>query len=223
MCFVFFVVSRRTEGAEEPIPILLFRVVTLVVSLLAASAAAAQQVEVSPFGGYRFGWGVSNVEGVPVVDDDGGPSFGAVVDIPLGPRYEGMVFEALFSRERAQVTIQSSFGTPSSAIVEVDHMLIGVSQEVDASSPRARAFISGLVGLTRYAAASNNEVRFTIGLGAGGKFFATRHLGLRLEARGYMTFVNLSGVGVCSGGCAVAFAYNPVFQADLTAGLVVAF
>jgi hypothetical protein len=165
---------------------------------------------------------VSNVEGAPVTDDDGGPSFGAVVDIPLGPHYEGMVFEALFSHERAQVSIQS-FGAPSSAMVEVDHLLIGVSQELEGASPRARAFISGLVGLTRYAAASDNDVRFTIGLGAGGKFYATRHLGLRLEARGYMTFVNLSGVAVCSGGCAVAFAYNPVFQADLTAGLIVAF
>jgi hypothetical protein len=199
------------------------RVATLGACLLAASAAAAQQVEVSPFGGYRFGWGVANVEGVPVVDDDGGPSFGAVVDIPLGPHYEGMVFEALFSRERARVSIQPSFGAPPTAIVEVDHLLIGVSQELDGSSPRARAFISGLVGLTRYAAASDNDLRFTIGLGAGGKFFATRHLGLRLEARGYMTFVNLSGVAVCSGGCAVAFAYNPVFQADVTAGLIIAF
>jgi hypothetical protein len=198
------------------------RVATLVAWLLAASTAAAQPVEVSPFGGYRFGWGVANVEGVPVVDDDGGPSFGVTVDIRLGPHYEGMVFEALFSRERAGVAVRSSFGTPS-AIVEVDHLLMGVSQELDGSSPRARAFISGLVGLTRYAAASDNEVRFTIGLGAGGKFFATRHLGLRLEARGYMTLVNLSGVGVCSGGCAVAFAYNPVLQADLTAGLIIAF
>ena len=203
--------------------ILLFRAVALSLSLFAASNAAAQEVEISPFGGYRFGWGVSSAGGVPVVDDDGGPSFGAVIDIPLGPQYEGMVFEALFSRERARVSLQSSFGTPPSATVEVDHLLVGVSQELDGSSPRARAFISGLVGLTRYAAASDNQVRFTIGLGAGGKFFATRHLGLRLEARGYMTFVNLSGVAVCSGGCAVAFASNPVFQADLTAGLIVAF
>ncbi len=192
-------------------------------SLLVASAAAAQQVEISPFGGYRFGWGVSNVGGVPVVDDDGGVSVGAVVDVPLGPHYDGMVFEALFSRENARVTIQSSFGTPSSAVITVDHMLVGVSKDVEGSSPRARAFISALVGLTRYAAAGDNEVRFTIGLGAGGKFFATRHLGLRLEARGYMTIVDLSGVGVCSGSCAVAFAYNPVFQADLTAGIIFAF
>ncbi len=67
------------------------------------------------------------------------------------------------------------------------------------------------------------EIRFTVGLGAGGKFFATRHLGLRVDARGYMTIIGLGGSGVCSGGCVFVFNANPVFQADLTAGVIVAF
>jgi hypothetical protein len=33
------------------------------------------------------------------------------------------------------------------------------------------------------------DVGFTIGLSAGAKFFANRHVGLRLDARGYMTIV----------------------------------
>ena len=199
----------------------LFRVFAVI--LLCAPRAAAQQIEIAPFGGYRFGWGVSNVGGVPVVDDDGGPSFGAVVDVRLGPDRDGLMFEALFSREQARVTIQPAFSTPSFANVEVDHLLAGVSQELEESGPRVRAFISGLAGLTRYAAADDTEVRFTIGLAAGGKFFATRHLGLRLEGRGYMTIVSLGGTAVCSGGCIFAFAANPVFQVDLTAGVIVAF
>ena len=67
------------------------------------------------------------------------------------------------------------------------------------------------------------EIRFSVGLGAGGKFFATRHLGLRLEARGYMTIIDLGGRAVCSGGCVFVFNANPVFQADFTAGVIVAF
>jgi hypothetical protein len=121
------------------------------------------------------------------------------------------------------VKVQASFAAPASATVDVDHLMVGVSQELDASSERARAFISGLVGLTRYAAADEMELRFTLGLGAGGKFFATRHLGLRVEARGYLTVFGLSGSGVCSGGCVFVFNANPVFQADITAGVIVAF
>lgn len=194
----------------------------IVIVLLVASHAAAQSVEIAPFGGYRLGWGVSNVGGAPVVDDDGGVSFGIVANFPIGPPADGFKFEALFSREQARVKIQPTFFSPPvTANAEVDHMLIGVQQELDNS--RARAFISALAGLTRYAAGGDTEVRFTVGLGAGGKFFATRHLGLRLEARGYLTIVDLGGGAVCSGGCVFVFNANPVFQADLTAGVIVAF
>ena len=188
--------------------------------LLVASRAGAQSVEVSPFGGYRLGWSVSDVGGAPVVDDDGGVSFGVVANIALGPPVDGRSFEALFSREQARVKIEPSTISPRvTANAEVDHMLIGVQQELDNSN----AFISALAGLTRYAAGGDTELRFTVGLGAGGKFFATRHLGLRVEGRGYMTIIDLGGRGVCSGGCVFVFNANPVFQFDLTAGVIVAF
>jgi hypothetical protein len=192
----------------------------IVIVLLVASHAGAQSVEIAPFGGYRLGWGVSNVVGAPVVDDDGGVSFGVVANIQIGRPADGFSFEALFSREQARVKIQPTFFSPPvTASIEVDHMLIGVQQELDNS----RAFISALAGLTRYEAGGDMEIRFTVGLGAGGKFFATRHLGLRLEARGYMTIIDLGGRGVCSGGCVFVFNANPVFQVDLTAGVIVAF
>lgn len=190
--------------------------------VLVASGAGAQSIELTPFGGYRFGWGVSEVGGAPVIDDDGGGSFGMIANMVIGPPANGFKFEALFSREQARVKIQPTFFSPPlPAITTVDHMLIGVMQELDPSAQRA--FISALAGVTRYAAAGDSEFRFTIGLGAGGKFFATRHFGIRLDARGYMTIIELGGAGVCSGGCVFAFRANPVFQADVTAGFIVAF
>lgn len=190
--------------------------------VLVASGAGAQSIELTPFGGYRFGWGVSEVGGAPVIDDDGGGSFGMIGNMVIGPPADGLKFEALFSREQARVKIQPTFFSPPlPAITTVDHMLIGVMQELDPSAQRA--FISALAGVTRYAAAGDSEFRFTIGLGAGGKFFATRHFGIRLDARGYMTIIELGGAGVCSGGCVFAFRANPVFQADVTAGFIVAF
>jgi hypothetical protein len=191
-------------------------------ALLYASNAGAQSVEVTPFGGLRFGSGVSAIGGAPVVDDDGGASFGAVVNIELGPPDDGRKFEALFSRASARVSIQPTFFSPPvQAISTVDHMMVGLVQELDSS--RQRPFLSGLVGLTRYAAAGEMELLLTIGLGAGGKFLLTRHVGLRLDARGYMTIVDLGGVAICSGGCVFAFRANPVFQADLTAGIMISF
>ena len=99
--------------------------------------------------------------------------------------------------------------------------MVGGVQELDTAP--GRAFIGGLFGLSRYAAADEVDIRLTIGLSAGAKFFANRRIGLRIDARGYMTIVSLSGAAVCSGGCVVALNVNPAFQADLTAGLIIAF
>ena len=199
----------------------------LVVMLLvsAAASAAAQKVEVVPFGGYRLGGsGTAGNPYQPVVyDAGGGVSFGALVDVQYGPPQDGLKFEALFSREQSWIEVQqtSMFDPAVRVDVTVDHMMIGGVQELDTAP--GRAFIGGLVGLSRFAAPDEVDVRFTIGVSAGAKFFANRHVGVRLDARGYMTVVSLSGSAVCSGGCVAAFNVNPAFQADFTAGMIIAF
>lgn len=193
--------------------------------LLAPALAAAQGIEVVPFGGYRIGG--SGAEGSPfapvVYDAGGGVSFGALVDVPYGDPRQGLKFEALFSHERSWIEVRqkSVFDPPTRVDVAVDHLMVGGVQELDTAP--GRAFIGGLVGLSRFAAPDEVDIRFTIGLSAGAKFFASRHVGFRIDGRGYMTIVSLSGTAVCSGGCVVAFAINPTFQADFTAGLIIAF
>lgn len=193
-------------------------------AVLATSLAAiAQTVEISPFYGYRFGGSISEVTAGPVVDDDGGPSFGAVVDVVLGSLTDGLKVEGVYSHESATLKIRSSdFDPPTYVQAQVDQVLLGGTQ--DLSGDRARPFLSGLFGITRYAVPGDTEVRFAVGVGTGMKAYLSRSIGLRLDARGYMTIVNLGGAGVCGGyGCAIAFNISPAFQADLTAGLIVAF
>jgi hypothetical protein len=196
--------------------------VVCLVFLSMASTAAAQSIELAPFYGYRFGESVTRVTGAQTVDDDGGPSFGVLLNVPVGDRLDGVKFEALFSRERANVRFTGSpFDPPTFADIEVDHYMIGGIQELEPG--KARPFIGGLLGLTRYEAPGDSEVRFTLALATGAKFFATKNVGLRVDARIYMTVLSLNGGGVCAGGCVLAFNVNPTWQADLTAGLVVAF
>ena len=203
------------------------RLSALVAMLLVATAAtsAAQGIEVAPFGGYRVGG--SAAAGSPyeavVYDANGGVSFGAIVDVPYGPPRDGLKFEALFSHERSWIEVQgpSLFDPKTRVDISVDHLMLGGVQELDTAP--GRAFIGGLFGLSRYAAPGEVDVRLTIGLSAGAKFFANRHFGLRLDARGYMTIVSLSGTAVCSGGCVIALNVNPAFQADFTAGMIIAF
>ena len=186
-------------------------------------AAQAQRVEITPFGGYRVGGSVGEVGAGTVVDDDGGPSLGVVVDVLFGGLADGLKVEGVFSRERTDLEVRAGiFDPPRSVPVEVDQILVGGIQDLD--DGRVRPFLSGLLGLTRYAVPGDTEVRFSIGVGAGVKFYATRNLGVRLDARGYMTIIDLGGSSICGGlGCAIRFNVSPAFQGDFTAGLLVAF
>jgi hypothetical protein len=200
------------------------RAVAVVAIVLAAVATGrAQTVEITPFGGYRFGANVAQIPSGTVVDEDGGPSLGVVVNVVLGPASDGLKVEGVYSRQEAPLRVRSGLFDPLTTVTAVtDQLLVGGSR--DLGDGRTRPFLSGLLGLTRYAVPGDTEVRFAVGVGGGVKTYLTRHVGLRFDARGYLTIVNLSGAGVCGGsGCAIAFNVNPAFQADLTAGLLFAF
>ena len=192
-------------------------------AVLFVRPAHAQRVEVTPFGGYRVGASIGQVDGRPVIDDDGGSSIGIVVDVVFGGLTDGLEVEGVFSRQIADLRVRAGiFDPPDSVRVEVDQILVGGVR--DLSDSRVRPFLSGLLGITRYAVPGDTEVRFAVGVGTGLKVYATKNIGVRLDARGYMTVTDLSGVGVCGGyGCAIAFSASPAFQGDLTAGLLVAF
>lgn len=148
---------------------------------------------------------------------------GAIIDVVFGSPVDGLKFEGVFSRERADLRVRTGLLDPPAHVrVEVDQILVGGIQEL--GDGRVRPFLAGLLGLTRYAVPGDTDVRFSVGMGAGAKFFATRNIGLRLDARGYMTIVDAGSAGVCGGyGCAIAYRVNPAFQGDFTVGLIVAF
>jgi hypothetical protein len=87
---------------------------------------------------------------------------------------------------------------------------------------RVRPFLTGVVGLTRYASDVDSEVRFSVGAGGGVKLFPARRVGLRLDGRLFTTFVDADlGFLACTPGtCITALHVNMVWQAEFTAGIV---
>ena len=102
-----------------------------------------------------------------------------------------------------------------------NYWLAGGRQDFGAG--RAQPFLTGFLGLSRYGADGDDEIRFTLGAGGGVMFPLQRHLGLRLDGRVFTTFVNVDAAAACSGGCLVGLNVNVVWQAEFTAGLVLAF
>lgn len=188
-----------------------------------AAGASAQHVEVAPFVGYRFGGGFFELVTGQPVDLDGARSFGVVVDVPVS---NGMQVEGLFTHQRADIVIPVlDLQQPTRWQISVDHWQGGGLQEY--GHGRVRPFLTGTLGLTRYAATDDSEIRFTVAAGGGVKLFPSRHVGVRLDGRVFATFVDADARFVaCSataGGCLLAFNADVVWQADFTAGVVFRF
>src|SRR5262245_14254766 len=161
-------------------------VITCVAGLIAPANLLAQGVEVTPFGGYRFGNDFFELITGRPIDVDGAPAFGLIVDVPVG---QGLQVEALFSHQNAQVSAPTGpLGPAFRSNITVDHLQAGGLQEY--ADGRVRPFATGMLGLTRYAGAGDSEVRFTLGGGGGVKLFPVSTFGVRLSSDVYATFVN---------------------------------
>ena len=196
-------------------------VATLLCLMIPARLVAAQTVEVAPLGGYRFGGDLfERVTGQPV-DLDGAAVVGGVLNVAL---HDGLWFEGLYTHQAARVTVDETAGIPAKRWrIVVDHWLAGGLQEF--GEGRARPFLTGMLGLTRYAAEDDNEIRFVVSAGGGVKLQAAPRLGLRLDGRVFTTFADVDGRAIaCSpGACFFAFHADVVWQAEFSAGLVVTF
>ena len=188
-----------------------------------ARAQSLDAVEVVPFGGYRVGGGFYELVTGQSVDLDGAGSFGVVLDIPFR---DDLQIEGFFTHQEARFTLPSALdATRTRWRITVDHYQAGGLREL--RQGRARPFLTGTLGLTRYAAEGDNEVRFSVAAGGGVKLYPLSRLGLRLEGRVYATFVDADGDSLaCAPGlgiCVGSIDASVVWQAELTAGLIVLF
>jgi hypothetical protein len=181
------------------------------VTLAAGIPLHAQSVEVMPFGGYRFGGDFFELIAGRPVDLDGAPAVGLVVNVPLS---NGMQVEAMATHQKARIVLPAtSFNPATRWNIAVDHVQGGGLQEFSDGS--VRPFLTGMLGLTRYATEGDSEFRFTLGAGGGVNLFPAQHLGFRLDGRVYTTFVDADArLLACSPGtCVAALNVEMVWQA----------
>jgi hypothetical protein len=144
---------------------------------------------------------------------------GVLVDVPL---WDDLQFEAFFTHQSADVLVPAAFyGPPARARVVVDHVQAGGLRELGGG--RVRPFLIGMLGLSRFAAASDSELRFSVGAGCGVKLFPTASVGLRFDSRFYATFLDVDGDAIACGAgrCLLGLDTDVVWQAEFIAGVVV--
>jgi len=200
-------------GARIALPHLL-----ALVAALGAAEARAQAVQITPFAGWAFGGAVSD----PVLSEthsfEAALDYGGTISFPVS---EGWRFELLYSRQPTRL----GEGLGPSFDVRIERYLAGFQEET--GKGRARWFGTASLGATRFVpevAGLDSETRFGAAFGLGVKAFATRNLGLRLEARALYTLVSGSGGVFCSSGtCLFAFSGSSLWQGDVSGGLILAF
>ena len=202
----------------------LWKAALLAAALGSASPLSAQPIEVSPFYGYRFGGSFFELYTPGPFDFDGAPAMGVAFDVPVYD--EGLQFEGLFTHQAATVLAPAGPGRPvRSWRISADHWLAGGLQEFSFSGYRVRGFTTGMFGLTRYAAESDSEFRFTLSAGGGVKLLPSSRFGIRLDGRVFATFLDGNGNAIaCTPGvCLVGLHVNIAWQSEFTAGVIVRF
>jgi hypothetical protein len=198
------------------------RVVCVIVFGLAAAVPVhAQTAEVGPFAGYRFGGGFYELATGRSVDVDGAPSIGVFADIPFR---DALQIEAFYTHQEARFTLPPEGEAPETRWrVTVDHWQAGGLRELRPGP--VRPFLTGTLGLTRYASAGDSEIRFALAAGGGVKLIPARRFAVRLDGRLYATVVDADGDALfCRvGRCVGSLDASVIWQLEFTAGAVLRF
>jgi hypothetical protein len=195
-----------------------------VLAIPQSARAQDRRLEVSPFGGIRFGGGVQSQPGRLSIDP--GVSYGLLVDLRVRP---DATVQFLYDRQDTTLEFVSSnvfFPERVTAGLAVEYYHFGGT--VEFLEGPVRPYFALTVGATRFdpkVEDIGSEWRFSIGSGLGIKAYLTPRFGLRADARVWPTFLQTSGGFLCTlpGACLVEIEADFLTQGGATAGFFVGF
>ncbi len=202
-----------------------WRSTTATLLVLAATAASAAEIEVTPFIGARFGGEFEEFQTGPFerLELEDGSSFGLTLGLKVGPHAD---IEVLYSRQSTRLRSGQFLG-PSVDLtdINVDQFHLGGLYVFREQSSELRPFVSFSAGGTRFSPEDDlaSETKLSLALGGGIKFALSRHLGVRLQVRVVPTLIEAEDEVYCWYGCDSVTDSNWVTQAELSAGLVLKF
>jgi hypothetical protein len=201
------------------------RILLAVLCLAVAAPLAAQSgIEITPTIGYRFGGTINNDDGRFSASDNlaWGATFGYRV------KADGLV-ELVYSRQ--PTTIRFNPDTSANFVVgdaAIEYLQLGGALEFG-HNPNTKPFFALTLGGTHYAPQNPDllgEWVFSWGAALGLKTYLNQHIGLRAQARLWMSTLNSDTQFWCTlpGGC-VIHASNGVFftQGEVSGGVMFVF
>jgi len=186
-------------------------------------AGYAQKIEFTPFYGYSFSGQLKDADTGEEFEIGDSDSYGGMLDIRLS---EMTQLEFFFSRQETELeSDEGLFAGRRIFDLDVDYYHVGGTY-IFLQGPW-QPFVVGTLGATVLdpdASGMDSVTRFSMGLGGGVRYFPTRHLGLYLGARGFLTFIGGDALFRSESGAAtIEVDADGLWQVQLQAGLIFAF
>jgi opacity protein-like surface antigen len=184
--------------------------------------------EVTPFVGYRMGgdFDLESINGTAGGDADleNHGSFAVAVNLLLD---QTSAYELFYSRQETSLERNSPLAPFD---LDIEYLHLGGTLVLNEELP-VIPYMAGGLGLTRFnpqTGDGGDDTRFSLSLAGGLRLPITERFSARLEARGYLTFVDSDSAFFCASGsfggaCAVRVRSNTLFQYELLAGASFAF
>ena len=180
--------------------------------------------EIAPFVGQRLGGDFEVDEGGTEADLDDAHSLSLALDLRRDPLSQ---YELFYGRQETELEAGSPLGSVG---IDVEYLHVGGTLIVT-DEYRFAPYIVGTLGATRMRPEGpgvRDETRFSLSLGAGVRIPVSARFALRLEARGFLTFLDTDSTVFCASGdfgglCRIRSSGSTFIQYDLLAGAVVSF
>ena len=193
----------------------------VVVLLMSAAQAAEPRFEVTPFFTQRGNGGFRDTSNNDV---NLTAKSGVAAMFGWAASEQGSQYELLYSRQ----STRTDSATPVD--MRIEYLQLGGTTLLGDAEAHVVPFASGGIGVTRFSpgiASLTQETRWAVSLGAGVRIPIVKHVRLRFEARGYLTWLNGSSSLFCSSDtsttCALQAKGQTFFQYEALGGVSVGF
>ena len=195
----------------------------LLILLLGGSSVWAQRpaIEIVPFTGLRAGGSFEDGLSGKNLSVNGAAVYGITVNVDYDASGQ---LQLLWSHQDSDFKLPND---PAGKLhLDIDYYHFGGTYSW-AKDEKLWPYAAASVGITDFNPGNSrydNELRFSMGLGLGLKYFVTERIGLVLEGRGYGTFMSGSASIFCdSGSCQILVDSDLFIQIEGRIGLVFRF
>ncbi|MEE9491993.1 MAG: outer membrane beta-barrel protein [Gammaproteobacteria bacterium] len=209
------------------------RYLAILLLCLTVPAAWADVLDITPFGGVRYGGEIENVESndpnqnLDLDVDNGDFSYGVIVGIPV---YQALKIELIYSHQETQLRANNGFLRPESrfADLDLDYYHVGASWEWK-TGKTVHPFVAASLGVTRFEPEGDildDDSRFSYSLGGGVRFFVMETLALTLSGRFFTTYIDSHDRNNCDDNDNYCYRYRDddyLTQFETTLGLTFRF